>query len=188
MRIRRLIMYMLLTAACTCIGVPALLSTQLNSTRTPTHTSAPTHTVDPSVTPVSSMTITKTTNSTPEFAETSNRSSLFEDSSTLIFENSKTPDTWLLIPRPITIVFTSTFDDRLLTPRSTATRTHGPIITRRPATRVRTANPVVAPTKIQPTQFVCPRNCTEARQRGVSSRQAAACGLDGDGDGHACYE
>lgn len=36
-------------------------------------------------------------------------------------------------------------------------------------------------------QFVCPSNCTEAVNRGVSAQQAAACGLDRDGDGVACY-
>lgn len=35
--------------------------------------------------------------------------------------------------------------------------------------------------------FSCPSNCTEARSRGMSAGAAAACGLDGDGDGVACY-
>lgn len=33
----------------------------------------------------------------------------------------------------------------------------------------------------------CPANCTEAVERGFSAEEAAACGLDGDGDGLACY-
>lgn len=33
----------------------------------------------------------------------------------------------------------------------------------------------------------CPSNCTEAVDRGFSAEQAAACGLDRDGDGLACY-
>lgn len=33
----------------------------------------------------------------------------------------------------------------------------------------------------------CPRNCDEARTRGVSAARAAACGLDRDNDGVACY-
>jgi len=35
--------------------------------------------------------------------------------------------------------------------------------------------------------FSCPSNCTEARARGVSAGMAAACGLDRDHDGVACY-
>lgn len=38
-----------------------------------------------------------------------------------------------------------------------------------------------------PVQNVCPRNCTEAVAWGYSAQQAAACGLDRDGDGVACY-
>ncbi|MDZ4763958.1 MAG: excalibur calcium-binding domain-containing protein [Chloroflexota bacterium] len=34
---------------------------------------------------------------------------------------------------------------------------------------------------------ICPRNCTEAVAWGLSAYQAAACGLDRDGDGVACY-
>lgn len=34
---------------------------------------------------------------------------------------------------------------------------------------------------------ICPRNCTEAVAWGVSAQHAAACGLDRDGDGMACY-
>lgn len=40
-------------------------------------------------------------------------------------------------------------------------------------------NPPAAPS--------CPSNCTEARAQGVSAEDAAACGLDRDGDGVACY-
>lgn len=43
--------------------------------------------------------------------------------------------------------------------------------------------PVLPP----PAQSVCPRNCTEAVAWGYSAQQAAACGLDRDGDGVACY-
>lgn len=32
-----------------------------------------------------------------------------------------------------------------------------------------------------------PRNCTQAREWGLTAEQAAACGLDRDGDGVACY-
>jgi len=35
--------------------------------------------------------------------------------------------------------------------------------------------------------FNCPSNCTQAREMGLSSEQAAQCGLDRDGDGQACY-
>lgn len=37
------------------------------------------------------------------------------------------------------------------------------------------------------TSFTCPSNCTQARAMGLSASQAAACGLDRDGDGVACY-
>lgn len=40
---------------------------------------------------------------------------------------------------------------------------------------------------VGPTQFTCPRNCTEAVNMGLTAQQAAACGLDRDGDGVACY-
>lgn len=33
----------------------------------------------------------------------------------------------------------------------------------------------------------CPRNCTQAKAMGCSASEAAACGLDRDGDGVACY-
>lgn len=38
-----------------------------------------------------------------------------------------------------------------------------------------------------PVPFVCPSNCTEAVNMGLSAQQAASCGLDRDGDGVACY-
>lgn len=51
-----------------------------------------------------------------------------------------------------------------------------------------TPTPTVTPTRTPyPQSFICPRNCTEARQRGVSAFRAAQCGLDADGDGVACY-
>lgn len=37
------------------------------------------------------------------------------------------------------------------------------------------------------TQFTCPSNCDGAVQMGLSPQQAAACGLDRDDDGMACY-
>lgn len=36
-------------------------------------------------------------------------------------------------------------------------------------------------------EFTCPRNCDGAVAMGLSPQQAAACGLDRDGDGVACY-
>lgn len=42
-------------------------------------------------------------------------------------------------------------------------------------------------TSVPSGSFTCPKNCTEARARGVSAQLAAACGLDRDGDGVACY-
>lgn len=40
----------------------------------------------------------------------------------------------------------------------------------------------------EPTDFVCPRNCTQAVEMGLTARQAAQCPhLDRDGDGVACY-
>lgn len=35
--------------------------------------------------------------------------------------------------------------------------------------------------------FTCPSNCDGAKAMGLSAEQAAACGLDRDGDGVACY-
>jgi hypothetical protein len=47
---------------------------------------------------------------------------------------------------------------------------------------------VTPPVQSQPpAQNTCPRNCTEAVAWGYSAEQAAACGLDRDGDGVACY-
>lgn len=40
---------------------------------------------------------------------------------------------------------------------------------------------------VGPTQFTCPSNCTDAIAMGLTAEQAAACGLDRDGDGVACY-
>lgn len=57
--------------------------------------------------------------------------------------------------------------------------------------------PITGPPQTGPSQTgpsspaqagICPANCTEARARGLSPQQAAACGLDRDGDGQACYE
>jgi hypothetical protein len=47
--------------------------------------------------------------------------------------------------------------------------------------------PVSAPNVIPAPPITCPRNCTEAVLWGVTAEQAAACGLDRDGDGVACY-
>ncbi len=43
------------------------------------------------------------------------------------------------------------------------------------------------PITMQPRSFACPANCEEARDRGISAEAAAACGLDRDRDGVACY-
>jgi hypothetical protein len=49
-------------------------------------------------------------------------------------------------------------------------------------------SPVSAGTnRAVPTRRVCPSNCTEAKEWGMSAQDAAACGLDRDGDGAACY-
>jgi hypothetical protein len=51
-------------------------------------------------------------------------------------------------------------------------------------TRVSTERPVS-----EPTQFVCPRNCDEARAQGLTAQQAGQCpNLDRDNDGLACYD
>lgn len=45
------------------------------------------------------------------------------------------------------------------------------------------------PIRVEPVSpfNACPSNCTQARAWGVSAYEAAACGLDRDGDGVACY-
>lgn len=59
-----------------------------------------------------------------------------------------------------------------------------------------TPRPPAAPTSAPVQQQVsqpsgaassCPANCDEARAQGMTAQQAAACGLDRDGDGVACY-
>lgn len=54
-----------------------------------------------------------------------------------------------------------------------------------PAAGVPTATPVTR--AISGPQITCPTNCTEAVAMNITAQQAAACGLDRDGDGVACY-
>lgn len=80
--------------------------------------------------------------------------------------------------------------------RIIATATRRPIATRRPTATRRppTEVPIIQPTTppiaqqqpaVQPK--TCPRNCDEAKKMGLSPQEAAACGLDRDHDGVACY-
>ena len=47
--------------------------------------------------------------------------------------------------------------------------------------------PTAAPTSRRSSSLLCPSNCDQARARGMSASAAAACGLDRDHDGVACY-
>jgi hypothetical protein len=56
-----------------------------------------------------------------------------------------------------------------------------------PIQLVQPSQPEATPPVLPPAQNMCPRNCTEAVAWGYTAEQAAACGLDRDGDGVACY-